>query len=283
MSYPAPLVSAEWLKRHLEDPEIRVADCRFSLADPLAGRFAYLGGHIPGAVYLDLETDLSAPPREDRKGGRHPLPEPETLAKTLSQAGIGDGHFVVAYDEPPAGGMFAPRLWWLLRWLGHDNVAVLDGGIGAWLEAGGELKSAVPEHPQAHLTPEPRPEMVVDARGVENRAAGTVLVDSRAQGRYRGETEPIDPVAGHIPGAINREWLEGLDATGRFKDPAAQQERFAGLNGEIVAYCGSGVSASANMLALQLAGREEAKLYAGSWSDWVSDKNRPVATGDENG
>ncbi|MER3553784.1 MAG: sulfurtransferase [Meiothermus sp.] len=280
MEYPAPLVSAQWLKEHLGDPNLRVVDCRFSLADPLAGRFAYLAGHVPGAIYLDLETDLSGPVHPDRKGGRHPLPDPATLAETLAQAGIGDETFVVAYDEPPAGGMFAPRLWWLLRWLGHDGVAVLDGGIAAWREAGGDIETAVPAYPKAHFTPRPHPEMVVDAEAVAQRSARTVLIDSRAPARYRGDTEPIDPVAGHIPGAINRDWLETYDPSGRFKSAAAQQERFAGLDGEVIAYCGSGVSASANVLALELAGKK-AKLYAGSWSDWVSGGSRPVATGDE--
>jgi len=280
--YPTPLVDAQWLKAHLSDPRLRIVDCRFSLSDPLAGHFAYRQEHIPGALYFNLETDLSGAVRPDRKGGRHPLPEPQALAQTLANAGIGNGHFVVAYDDPPAGGMFAPRLWWLLRWLGHDDVAVLDGGIAAWKRAEGELETTLPTLLEAHFTPRPRPEMVLNAQAVQNRAPGTVLIDSRASARYRGESEPIDPVAGHIPGAINRDWQEALDANGQFRDAASQQQRFAGLDREVILYCGSGVSASANLLAMEIAGHKKAKLYAGSWSDWISDQTRPVATGDEN-
>jgi thiosulfate/3-mercaptopyruvate sulfurtransferase len=277
---PSPLVNVEWLQQHLGAKELRVVDCRFSLQDPRAGRLAYLDRHIPGAIFLDLEADLSAPKRQGGQGGRHPLPAPDDLAKKLGAAGIGNEHFVVAYDEPPAGGMFAPRLWWLLRWLGHDQVAVLDGGIKAWIEAGYQVSSLAAQYAPASFKASPRPQMVVDADAVAQRPAGTILIDSRAPERYRGELEPIDPAAGHIPGAINRNWLESLEASGRFKPGAAQAERFAGLDGEIVAYCGSGVSATANLLALELIGKP-ARLYAGSWSDWVSDKNRPIAQGED--
>lgn len=276
----SPLASVEWLHRGLGDSQLRIVDCRFSLQDPQAGRQAFRDGHIPGAVFLDLEADLSAPKRPDRQGGRHPLPAPEALAERLGAAGIGNEHFVVAYDEPPAGGMYAPHLWWLLRWLGHDQVAVLDGGIKAWREAGYEVSRLVVEYAPTSFKASPRPEMVVDANTVAHRPAGTILIDSRAPERYLGRVEPLDPVAGHIPGAINRYWLESLEASGRFKTGAAQAERFAGLEGEIIAYCGSGVSATANVLALELAGKQ-AILYAGSWSDWVSDKSRPVASSEE--
>lgn len=274
-----PLISAEWLLEHLSDPDLRIADVRFSLADPLAGRGAYLEAHIPGALYLDLETDLSGPVREDRKGGRHPLPDPQVLAATLSEAGIGDEHLVVAYDE---NGMFAPRLWWLLRWLGHERVAVLDGGIKAFVEVGGTLTAERPQHPRATFTPQPRLDWVKSAEEVAARGPDTLLIDSRAPERYRGELEPIDPVAGHIPGAINRNWADNLGPDGRFISPQAIRERFAeALDRELILYCGSGVSAAANLLALEVAGIKGAKLYAGSWSDWVSDPSRPVATGEE--
>jgi len=276
----SPLIGVEWLYEHLGSEQLRIVDCRFSLQDPLAGRRAFEAGHIPGALFLDLEKDLSAPVRPDRRGGRHPLPAPEVLAETLGRAGIGNQHFVVAYDEPPAGGMYAPHLWWLLRWLGHDQVAVLDGGIKAWKEAGYEVSTSAVEYAPTLFRPSPRPEMVVDADYVAHRPADAVLIDSRAPERYRGEVEPIDPMAGHIPGAINRDWLDSLDATGRFKPAEAQRERFEGLEGEIIVYCGSGVSATANLLALAVAGKR-AKLYAGSWSDWVSDPSRPVSRGPE--
>ncbi|MCX7601569.1 MAG: sulfurtransferase, partial [Meiothermus sp.] len=264
---------------HLGDPQLRIVDCRFSLQDPLAGRRAYEAEHLPGAIFLDLEQDLCAPVRPDRKGGRHPLPSPEALAATLGRAGLGNEHLVVAYDDPPTGGMYAPHLWWLLRWLGHDRVAVLDGGIRAWKEAGYGVSSVQIEHPRTTFRASPRPEMVVDAEAVARRPAGTILLDSRAPERYRGEVEPLDPVAGHIPGAINRNWLDNLEASGRFKAAEVLQQRFAGLEGPIIAYCGSGVSATVNVLALELIGKP-AKLYAGSWSDWVSDESRPVARGD---
>ena len=274
-----PLVTAEWLLEHLQDPEVRIADVRFSLADPLAGRMAYLEAHIPGAVYLDLETDLSGPVPPDRKGGRHPLPDPQALAATLGEDGIGDEHFVVAYDE---NGMFAPRLWWLLRWLGHERVAVLDGGIRAFVAAGGALTAERPEYPGATFTPRPQEGWVVSAEEVASRGPGTVLIDARAPERYRGEVEPIDPVAGHIPGAINRNWADNFEPDGRHKPPQALRERFAAGEGkELILYCGSGVSASANLLALEVAGIKGARLYAGSWSDWVSDPSRPVAKGEE--
>ncbi|WP_299427410.1 sulfurtransferase [uncultured Meiothermus sp.] len=276
----SPLVSVEGLHQRLGDSQLRIVDCRFSLQDPLAGRLAFRHGHIPGAIFLDLEADLSAPKRQGGQGGRHPLPEPEDLAKKLGAAGIGNEHWVVAYDEPPAGGMFAPRLWWLLRWLGHDRIAVLDGGIKAWREAGYEVSTLAVEYASTTFKAKPRLQMVVDADAVAHCPAGTILIDSRAPERYRGEVEPIDPVAGHIPGAINRNWLDSLDASGHFKKAEAQAERFAGLEGEVIAYCGSGVSATANVLALELAGKQ-ARLYAGSWSDWVSVKSRPVAKGAE--
>lgn len=274
-----PLVDVDWLRRHLHDPELRLVDCRFSLQDPQAGRQAFLAGHIPGAVFLDLEQDLCAPMRPDRKGGRHPLPDPEALATTLGQAGIGNAHHVVAYDAPPEGGMFAPYLWWLLRWLGHERVSVLDGGITAWKAAGLPLSRRPTPPPPTLFTPKPHPEWVVDAEFVAHRPEGTVLVDSRAPERYRGEAEPLDPVAGHIPGAVNRYWQEALEPSGRFKPAEAQADRFAGLEGELVVYCGSGISAAVNVLALQLIGKP-ARLYKGSWSDWVSVPGRPVAQGE---
>ena len=279
-----PLVTADWLKDHLQDERLRTVDCRFSLADPPAGRRAYEAGHLPRAVYLDLERDLSGPKRPDGAGGRHPLPNPDELAAKLGELGIGDESVVVAYDDPPAGGLFAARLWWLLRWLGHEQVALLDGGLGAWRPAGGELVAEVPHFSPATFTPHVRPELVTDAAGVQGRGAAA-LIDARAAARYSGAVEPLDPRAGHIPGALNLDWAGALNQEGRFKPAERQRERFAQIGEQdAVLYCGSGVSAAVNLLALELAGRPlgpGARLYAGSWSDWVSDGGRPVATGEE--
>lgn len=272
-----PLVSAQWLKERLGDANLVTADCRFTLNDPDAGEQRYREGHIPGAVYFHLERDLSGP--KEGGGGRHPLPDPSCLAQIFGRAGIGPGKTVVAYDDQT--GEFAARLWWLLRYLGHDDVFVLDGGFAAWQKAGFEVTRELPSPQPAVFSPRPRPEMVVDAQYVSKLPDGAVLIDSRAPERYTGEQETIDPVGGHIPGAVNRFWKEGLDEDGHWRDAEAQYRRFADLVGarEIIVYCGSGVTACANLLAMEVAGISGAKLYAGSWSDWCSDPSRPVARG----
>ncbi len=237
-------------------------------------------------MFLDLERDLSSPVREDRVGGRHPLPDPEKLAEKLSSLGIDDSSFVVFYDDPSSGqGFYAAHGWWLLRWLGHDNVMVLDGGLPAWLEAGGRLETASPLPSNTTFTAQVRPEMVVSAAQVAARGSSAALLESRAAPRYRGEVEPLDWKAGHVPGAVNLDWSESLDSTGKFKTALEQQERFFKLEDseQVLVYCGSGVSAGANMLALELAGVKNTKLYAGSWSDWVSNPNNSVAIGSEAG
>lgn len=276
------LISATDLAAQLGDPALRTVDTRFNLRDPQAGRHAYGEGHIPGAVYLDLDEDLSSPPRPDRRGGRHPLPDMARFAATLSRLGIGDAQRVVAYDD--AEGMFAVRLWWLLRYAGHDRVQVLDGGYSAWLEAGLETSREVPRYPEVRFTLRLRPERVVSREHVlRNLDNPTVLlVDARAAERYRGENETIDPQAGHIPGAISLPYVGNL-AAGRFKDAQALRARFEGLDEaeEVIVYCGSGVSAGHDLLALEEAGIRNAKLYAGSWSDWVSYPDAPIASGEE--
>ncbi|WP_261663259.1 sulfurtransferase [Deinococcus sp. Marseille-Q6407] len=283
--FPTPLVSAEWLQAHLHDPELRLLDCRFDLRDALLGRMAYFEGHIPGAVYADLEMNLSGPLTESGAGGRHPLPVPETLAAWLGEQGIGPQSRVVCYDAGGEQGMYATRAWWLLRWLGHGQVAVLDGGLAAWQAAGGELTAEEPQPQPATFTAQVQPGFVATADEVADLPAGTLLIDSRAPERYRGDTEPIDRRAGHIPGAVNRSWTEALDAEGHFRSGEQQRERL-GAAGEqaTVTYCGSGVSATPNLLARELAGvplGPQNRLYAGSWSDWVSDEARPIATGSE--
>ena len=279
----SPLKTAPWLLQNL--PNVRVLDCRYALSDPLLGRIAYLEGHIPGAIYADLETDLSGPVQPGGQGGRHPLPEPQVLADWLGTAGIGNDSVVVCYDDPQGGqGFAAARAWWLLRWLGHQEVYVLDGGWPAWLRAGGAVSTEETQLTPATFTPNVQTQMLATAADVAARDAGTWLVDSRAPQRYSGETEPLDRKAGHIPGAVNRFYAGGLHPDGTFR-PAAEQATRLGLgDSPSVMYCGSGVSAAPNLLARELAGvplGPDNRLYAGSWSDWISDDARPVETGTE--
>ena len=277
-----PLISVDDLRARLGADDLCVIDARFSLADTEAGRRAYAESHLPGAVYLHLDEDLSGP--LGRHGGRHPLPSPEAAAATFGRAGVGVDTHVVAYDD--GDGMVAGRVWWLLRWLGVDRVQVLDGGLAAWRAAGGPETTDVPTPTVRSFDPEPRSDMVVDHAWLLEHLADpdAVVIDARAPERYRGEVEPIDPRAGHVPGARNLPFADNLEG-GRFKDDDALRERFAHVARAptLVVYCGSGVSAAHDILALELAGVTGAKLYAGSWSDWVSHADAPVATGDEPG
>ena len=275
---PPPLITASWLLENRT--RVRLLDTRFKLGDPGFGRNAYDAGHIPGAVFVNLETDLHGAALADRVGGRHPMPSPENVAAVFSQLGLKNCDHIVTYDESGALGFYAPHLWWLLRYLGHDNVSVLEGGMPAWLAAGGTLETEIPAPSASNFQVHPRAAMIVDADYVLNRAMGTALIDSRAPERFRGEVEPLDWKAGHIPGAVNKNWADGL-AAGGWKCAAKQAERFADVRcaSEIIVYCGSGVSAGANMLALEMAGIGDAKLYPGRWSDWISDEARPVKTG----
>jgi thiosulfate/3-mercaptopyruvate sulfurtransferase len=277
------LVSTDWLGRHLADPRLRVADVRWSLLEPDKGRDAYRAAHIPGAVFLDLETDLASP--RGQGPGRHPLPTPERFAAVMSRAGIGPDTNVVAYDF--GDGSTAARLWWLLRYFGHEWVSLLDGGIARWTAEGRPLESSVPSPVPAEFVAVPRPGMVVDAAAVEGlrRDPGTLLVDARAPERYEGKREPIDPAAGHIPGAKNNFFATNVTSPEdpRFLEPARLREKFARLGADraerVVSYCGSGVNACQNLFALRLAGLGDGLLYEGSWSDWSSDPKREVATG----
>ena len=278
-------VTTEWLAARLGEEGLAVVDCRFALNDPEAGRLAYLAVHIPGAYYADLERDLSGPKQPGGAGGRHPLPDADRLAAALSRMGIGNETTVVAYDDQ--GGAMAARLCWLLRYTGHTGGAyMLDGGFAEWSAKGRPVTAEVPA-PVEDVTYEVRirPELAADQAEVRALLGkpGAVLIDSREAFRYLGESEPIDPVAGHIPGAINRFWKYGLYEEGRWKSAEAQRERFADLpeDAEIIVYCGSGVTACPNVFALEAAGFRNVKLYAGSWSDWVSNKENRVATGEE--
>ncbi|MBD2296972.1 sulfurtransferase [Anabaena sphaerica FACHB-251] len=265
------VVSPEWLFAHLNDFQVVIVDCRFSLADPQLGKKQYQESHIPGAYYLDLNQDLSSPVSEH--GGRHPLPHPHELADKLAQIGIEfQKTLVVAYDDSRFA--FASRLWWLLRYLGHDNVAVLDGGLTGWQKAGYPVTNEIPVPKMGTFTPQLKDEQVVDYTYVKNfkDSPDVTLVDSREGDRYRGEREPIDKIAGHIPGAVNYPWQEVTDASGFLLPQSEQRQRWKQLEPtkEILVYCGSGVTACVNLLSLEIAGIYTGKLYAGSWSDWIS-------------
>ncbi|MFC4775996.1 sulfurtransferase [Paenibacillus sp. GCM10023252] len=284
MSKLAIIASMLHERLQAKEDQLVIVDCRFQLGQPSSGRSAYEASHIPGAMYLDLEQDLSGPKSPDGRGGRHPLPDAEELARKLSAVGIGQTTSVVAYDDQ--GGAMASRLLWLLQWAGHQGeAALLAGGFAGWQAAGCEVTSEVPAARPASFKADVRSGLVVDAAYVREQAgqAGVTLVDSREAPRYRGEQEPIDPVAGHIPGAVNRFWKDSFAENGTFKDAASQEARFPGVgkDDEVIVYCGSGVTATPNVLALQSAGYRNVKLYAGSWSDWVSYSLNPVAVGDE--
>jgi thiosulfate/3-mercaptopyruvate sulfurtransferase len=277
-----PLIATVELAGLVSDPHCVVADCRFELGKPDAGRAAWQAGHIPGALYLDLERDLSAPVTAD--SGRHPLPTVAEFAATLSRLGIGNDSSVVCYDG--GSGAFAARLWWMLRWAGHDAVAVLDGGFAAWASEGRPVsKAAAAPRPAARFTPHPRPAMACDTAEVTRALTrGELLVDVRGAERFAGSVEPIDAVAGHVPGAVNLPYVQNLDGSGRFRAAAELAELWrtrtgAGPGRAPICMCGSGVTACQGLLALEAAGMPGGRLYAGSWSEWIRDPARPVARG----
>ncbi len=271
------LIDAEALAASIGAPDLVVVDCRFDLMDIAAGRREYLQGHVPGALYADLDHDLSGPPLTDR--GRHPLPSEARLRDTFSGFGIDSRSQVVAYDR--RDGAVAARLWWLLRYMGHDAVAVLDGGLDAWEAAGGATEVGPVSHQPREFGGAARARWLVRADEV---AAQALLVDARAAARYRGDHEPLDRVAGHVPGAINRCFLANLAEDGRFLAPQRLRQEWLAVIGstgaqEVTHYCGSGVTACHNLLATAHAGLPPGRLYAGSWSDWCSDPEREVETG----
>jgi thiosulfate/3-mercaptopyruvate sulfurtransferase len=276
------LVSADDLAANLSNPELVVVDCRFDLRDPGAGERAYLASHVPGAIYAHLDRDLADLSRPGR--GRHPLPEADAFCATLSRWGMTPRHQLVAYDAGDCA--HAARLWWMVRMLGHERVAVLDGGLAAWASQGKPLDSAIPR---------PKPGKFSGRFDVRSMASTAVvaarmasgngkLIDARAEERFRGEIEPIDRVPGHIPGAVNRPFGRNLGPDGKFKSPGALGEEFRALLGdspsnEALLMCGSGVTACHNLLAMEHAGLRGARVYPGSWSEWVSDPSRPIARG----
>jgi thiosulfate/3-mercaptopyruvate sulfurtransferase len=262
-----PLVSVRELATLLGEPDTRIVDCRWSLGDTEAGRRNYTAGHIPGAIYASLDDDLAAPTGP----GRHPLPDPEDFAGWLGRSGIGPDHRVVAYDD--AGGAIAARLWWMLRAIGYRRVAVLEGGLQAWERGGQPLSTDPPQFP--HTEPQwAEGGAVVDRDDLIANLGDVQLVDARDPERFRGDSEPIDPVAGHIPTAVNLPHRDNLDTTGRFLSPDMLRRRFtaAGLDPgeEVVVYCGSGVTACHDILAMEIAGFDKVTLYPGSWSDWCT-------------
>lgn len=269
----SPLVTAGWLRDHLA--EVRVVDVRWYLRpdDGRTGCDAYAEGHIPGAVWLDVDTDLAAPASVE--AGRHPLPSPERFARVLGGAGIAEGQPVVGYDD--AGGSVAARLWWLLHTLG-EPVALLDGGLDAWLSAGGELSADVPAFDAVERPARPWPAArFVDADQLA--ASPAAIFDARAAERYTQGDPAIDPRPGHIPGAMSAPWAANLDGDGRFLPAAELRERFAAVDGQrAIAYCGSGVTACHDLLAMTVAGLDDLALYPGSWSQWGADPSRPVET-----
>jgi thiosulfate/3-mercaptopyruvate sulfurtransferase len=258
----------------------RVFDCRYDLAKPDLGEEQYRQGHILGALFAHLERDLSG--RKTGKNGRHPLPEPQDFEKWLEKTGLTPHDQAVCYDA--GNGAMAARLWWMLRWIGHDNVAVLDGGFAKWVNEGRETTVDVPLFTRLNYPIKTRNDFAVDVRSVENMLGNSLLLDARAPARYRGEQEPIDPVAGRIPGAKNRFNMDNVSAKGVFKDKDTLRKDFAAVLGnrapsEVIHYCGSGVAACHNLLAMEIAGLKGGKLYAGSWSEWSADQKRPQERG----
>jgi thiosulfate/3-mercaptopyruvate sulfurtransferase len=275
------LIEAGTLQAHHRDPNWIIVDCRFDLSQPDAGHEAYLAGHIPGALYFHLDQDMSAPRNEAINGGRHPLPSRENACRHFARRGIGNGRQVVAYDT--AGGMFAARLWWMLRWIGHAQVAVLNGGLGAWetrsypLQVGPELRPPARLDLNESLTEYIAVETV--ERNVQSKLR--VHLDARAPDRFLGQNETLDPVAGHIPGAVNRFFKNNLNPDSSFKGATLLRQEFERISQgkPLIHQCGSGVSACHNILAMTYAGLPAGGLYAGSWSEWIEDHSRPVTTG----
>ncbi len=273
------LISCEELAGHLDDPGWRVFDCRHLLSDVGYGERAYAQGHVPGAFFMHLDRDLSSP--MNGRNGRHPLPDQPLLVSKLAAAGVSNETQVVVYDDDI--GMIAGRLWWLLRWLGHDRVALLDGSIKQWIKEGRPLSTELPSSAPAVFKAQTRDWVVTSDQVMENIDNGELcLVDARAPDRFRGENETLDPVGGHVPGARNRFFRDNVDADGFYRSAAELRQEFLGLLAGVepakaVMQCGSGVTACHNLLAMEIAGLHGAKLYAGSWSEWCSDPARPIA------
>jgi thiosulfate/3-mercaptopyruvate sulfurtransferase len=279
------LIDAAELSLRINDKNRAVVDCRFSLDDTERGRREYLKAHIPGAVYAHLDDDLSGK-KVPGKTGRHPLPEINSLAATLSAWGIDADTQVVAYDD--SAGSMAVRLWWLLMWLGHSKVAVLNGGWQSWIKSGLPARGGSEQRVSKRFEPHEIPDLYVNAKQVQELGTNprAVILDARSGPRFRGEVEPIDPVAGHIPGAISAPWEENVTPEGKFLPPEILRRRFEKLlksvpPENVICYCGSGITAAHNIIAIAYAGLGTPRLYAGSWSEWITDPARPIAKGAE--
>lgn len=275
----SPLISVEQLAHRLKDDDLLLIDVRFKLEDPGYGRTAFAVAHIPGAVYMDLDHDLSAEivPGET---GRHPLPDVDVFEAKLRDAGLRTSDHVVIYDDGP--GFYAARLWWMLQWVGHHKVSVLDGGLAAWLKAGLGMSSSMAARAwPSDFVAHPDNGLMVDAKAILEADAKLQLLDARAPERFRGEVEPIDPIAGHIPGALCLPCAANLGADGRWLPKEQLAARFPPLPEGLqrVCYCGSGVTACHNILAAVIAGLPMPRLYPGSWSEWITHPDRPIATG----
>lgn len=277
------IISVDELARLIDSDGLSIFDCRFSLKDPQAGLKSYQQGHIPGALFANMDTDLSSAMTPG--SGRHPLPDAEELVDKLGKWGVDNSTQVIVYDD--MSGAFAARLWWLLRWLGHKNVAVLDGGLPKWVEAGHRLETETPKVEATNFTASVDNSLHVDIDFVVDALDqnSIALFDARSYERFTGKDQNTDPVPGHVPGAVSMPFAENLTSTGYFRSPEELRERFSSTinrsgDREMIAMCGSGVTACHNLLAMQIAGLEPTRLFVGSWSQWIKSKERPVATGD---
>ena len=282
MSYKT-IISAKNLIENINDPNYRLFDCRCDIKDTAYGLEAYNEGHIPGAIFIDVDNDLAS--EKNSTSGRHPLPNIEDIAYKLSKWGVSDNTQVVIYDD--AGGAFASRMWWIMKWLGHANVAVLDGGIGSFIAMGHKLTSEYSQTISSNFVPSVDNGMHVDVKEVENvqYQLDRILIDARSKERFLGIKDPVDNVCGHVPGAISSPLSLNLNKNGLFRSPEELKLHFSKLLGEIkpenvISMCGSGITACHNLLAMEIAGFTGAKLYVGSWSEWITDPNRPIAKSD---
>ena len=280
MSYKTT-ISEKDLKNNISNNDFIIFDTRCDIKDSGYGIDSYTEGHIENSIFVDVDTDLAS---EKQQGtGRHPLPKVETFCDKLSHWGMDNNKQVVIYDD--AGGAFAGRMWWMLRWLGHEDVAVLDGGLNAWVKNGNKLITSPTLFKKSYFEPTINNEMIATLRDVENaqHVLNTILLDARSKERYEGISDPVDPIAGHVPGAISHPLGTNLDRTGKFKDKEELKHNFDKISHdlkekEIISMCGSGITACHNILALEIAGIKNAKLYVGSWSEWITDPNRTVVT-----